>query len=142
MSRTLPSPCLFARAACAGALLLISACGDVPKYKHSNGRFPEWAGYEGKHFYPANGTVTAIDATAHTVTIGSGDKASVFAASVFAITPSTHIVHEGADVTLAELPLNQKVKYIRSKDGKALVSIWFGTRLFQIRPPAGASRQQ
>jgi len=137
MSSILPTPRLCARAtACAGALLLISACGDIPKYKHSSGKFPEWADYEGKHFYPANGTVTAIDTTANTVTIGNGDNASVFA-----VTPSTRIVHEGTDIPLAQLPLNQSVKYIQSQDGKELISIWFGTRLYQIRGP-GTSRQQ
>jgi len=119
MSSILPTTRLCARAtACAGALLLISACGDIPKYKHSSGKFPEWADYEGKHFYPANGTVTAIDTTANTVTIGNGDNASVFA-----VTPSTRIVHEGTDIPLAQLPLNQSVK------------------LYQIRGP-GTSRQQ
>jgi len=137
MSSILPTTRLCARAtACAGALLLISACGDIPKYKHSSGKFPEWADYEGKHFYPANGTVTAIDTTANTVTIGNGDNASVFA-----VTPSTRIVHEGTDIPLAQLPLNQSVKYIQSQDGKELISIWFGTRLYQIRGP-GTSRQQ
>jgi len=137
MSSILPTTRLCARAtACAGALLLISACGDIPKYKHSSGKFPEWADYEGKHFYPANGTVTAIDTAANTVTIGNGDNASVFA-----VTPSTRIVHEGTDIPLAQLPLNQSVKYIQSQDGKELISIWFGTRLYQIRGP-GTSRQQ
>ena len=122
-------------AACAATLLLISACANVPKYKYSNGRFPEWSTYEGKHFYPANGSVTAIDPSANTVTIGEGNEAKVFT-----ITPATRIVHEGTDIPLTELPLNQKVKYIVSDDGRHLTSIWFGTRLYEAHQPPTTRR--
>ena len=120
-------------AVCAAMLLVVSACMDRPKYKHSNGRFPEWEGYESKHFYPSNGIVTAVDTTANTVTVGLGDKAKVLT-----VTHTTRILHEGTDIPLAQLPLNQNVKYVMSEDGKDLLSIWFGTRLYQFHPATGA----
>ena len=124
-------------AACAALLLLFSACWTPwtppPKYKRANGRFPEWDSYESKHFYPTNGIVTAIDTTANTVTVGHGDESRVLA-----VTPKTRILHEGTDISLAELPVNQNVKYLVSADGKESLSIWFGTRLYTYHPPTGA----
>ena len=115
-------------ATCAVALVLVTACQNVPKYKKSSGKFAEWSSYEGKHFSPANGTVTAIDTKANTVTIGQGENAKVFP-----VTPKTRIFHEGADIQLAQLPVNQGVKYTLSEDGKQLLILWYGQRLFTYR---------
>jgi len=116
-------------------LLLLCGCQNVPKYKKDSGKFPEWAGYEGKNFYPSNGTVAAIDTTANTVTIihGGGSK-------VYAVAPNTRIIHEGTDVPLAQLPVNQTIKYGLSPDGKQFRSIWFGQRLYQYHPPVPAKK--
>lgn len=129
-------PC-HAIAACGAALLLLlPGCQNVPKYKRSSGKFPEWETYEGKHFSPSNGTVTAVDTTASTVTITQGT-----ATRVLTVTPETRIIHEAADVPLSQLPLNQQVKISLSEDGKRLISIWYGHRLFTY-PRRNQSRQK
>jgi len=139
MSSILSSPRLpFRVTACGVALALFSGCWTPwtppAKYKRASGKFPEWQSYEGKHFYPANGTVIATDLTANTVTFGKGEKD----AKTFVVTPATRIVHEGTDITLAQLAPNQEVKYLVAADGKQLLSIWFGTRLYRYHPPGGA----
>ena len=59
-------------------------------------------------------TVTAIDVAANTITITTGK-----ATHVFTITPETRLIHEAADIPLAQFPLNHSVKYRRvSEDGK------------------------
>jgi len=123
--------------ACAGALLLlVSACQLSPKHRMSNGKFPEWDAVQGKHFFPSNGSVTAIDTTASTVTIVHGKDTKVYP-----VTANTRIIHEGTDIPLAQLPLNQAVKYSLSTDGKRLLSIWFGERLYTYHRPGSAANR-
>lgn len=114
-------------------MLLVSACFSVPKYKRANGRFDEWELYETKHFYPSNGTVTAVDPAAGTVTILNGKNSRVFT-----VTAGTRIMHEGTDIPLAQLPLNQTIKYTLSQDGSRLLTIWYGTRTFEFHRPGSA----
>jgi hypothetical protein len=116
--------------ACALALLLVSACQNVPKYKRSNGKFNEWSSYEGKNFSPSRGTVAAVDTAANSVTIIDGKNTKVFT-----VTPATRIMHEGADITLAQLPLHQEIKFTMADDRKQLLTIWYGVHLDTFHRP-------
>jgi hypothetical protein len=118
-------------ALCAAAALLVTACQNVPKYKKSNGKFDEWSGYEGKHFHPSTGVVSAIDTTANTITISTGKDSKVYP-----VTAQTRIIHEGADIPLAQLPLNQQVKFTLSDDGVQLLTVWYGSHLFEYQHAA------
>lgn len=118
----IPSPRLHRLSACIAALLLLPACQNVPKYKRSNGRFDEWAGYEGKNFKPSEGTDTAIDTTAQTITVLQGTNTRVYL-----VTADTRIMFNGDDITLTELPLNEKIKFTLEKDHQHLVTVWYGT---------------
>jgi len=111
-------------AACAAAVFLVSACQNVPKYKRSNGKFNEWKTYEGKNFSPSNGVVAAIDPAANSITITEGSNNKVFT-----VTPDTRIMHEGTDITLAELPLHEAIKFTMTDDRKQLLTIWYGVHL-------------
>jgi hypothetical protein len=106
---------------------VFSACQNVPKYKKSNGKFDEWGSYEGKNFKPSSGTITATDLKANTVTITRGTNSRVFP-----VTPQTRIMHEGTDITLAQLPLNEAVKYTLAGDGTQLLTIWYGHGVAQL----------
>jgi hypothetical protein len=114
--------------ACTAALLLLSACQNVPKYKRSSGNFDEWATYQGKGFNPFNGTVLAVDTTANSITIKRENDTRVYA-----VTPATRIMHEGTDITLAQLPLNQAIRYTLTGDGKGLFTVWYGTHSNGVR---------
>jgi hypothetical protein len=116
------NPCRIA--ACVAAVLVCAACQNIPKYKKSSGKFNEWASFEGKHFEPSSGTVTAVDPVLNTVTIRRTKETRVFPVS-----PTTRIMHETADITLAELPLNKPVKFTLSSDGQRLLTIWYGHEL-------------
>ncbi len=125
-------PRLDARiAGCAAALLVVTACQDVPKYKNHAGKFNEWATYEGKEFHPSNGTVGAVDPAGQTLTIMRNQTPTVFA-----VTPATRIMHEGTDITLAELPLGQAIKFTVSRDGKRLLTVWYGKVMITRHPVA------
>jgi hypothetical protein len=93
----------------------------VPKYKKSSGKFDEWKGYEGRNFEPASGIVTAVDAAANTITVFAHGKNVVIN-----VLPTTRIMHEGTDITLAQLPLNSTIKYTFSDDGTQLRTVWYG----------------
>ena len=108
-------------AATAVTLTLLCACQNVPKYKKSSGKFNEWAGYQGSGFEPSSGIVSAVNATANTVTV-SGHEKSV----TLTVLPTTRIMHEGSDITLAQLPIHTEIKYTFSEDGKQLRTIWYG----------------
>ena len=121
-SRTHPIAAPLVRgAATATALLILCACQNVPKYKKSSGKFDEWSEYEGRGFSPSSGIVTAVDIPAGTITIGAGTKQEIFT-----VLPTTRIIHQGTDITLAELPPHQVVKYTVSADRKRLLSVWYG----------------
>jgi hypothetical protein len=113
-------------AACAGSLLLSACFYDAPKYKPGNGEFPEWETYESKHFSPANATITAVDLKANTITFATGKYTKTFP-----VLPSTRIIHEGTDIPLSQLPVNQPVKIVFSQDGSSIISVWFGVHLYQ-----------
>jgi len=124
-------------AICAVALLMC-ACQNVPKYKKTNGKkFDEWGSYEGRHFEPSNGTVAAVDPAANTVTILQGRDTKVFTLS-----PATRIIHEGTNIPLAQLPLQQQVKFTLSDDGKQLLTIWYGERLYTFHIPHPGQQTQ
>jgi len=118
-------------AAGAAALLVVCGCQNVPKYKHGGGKFDEWKAYQGSHFEPVQGTLTAVDKETGSVTIGQGSKANTFT-----VTPSTRIMHDTADVSLADIPLNQQVQYTLSDDGKRLLTIWYGQKQNQVAHPS------
>jgi len=119
---------------CATAVLF-PACQNVPKYKKASGRFNEWSSYEGKHFEPTSGVISAKDLQANTVTITHGNDSKVYP-----IGPRTRIIHEGTDITLAELPLQESVKYTFADDGKELLTIWYGHQL--STPHAAAQHKE
>jgi hypothetical protein len=119
--------------ACAATALLLCACQNVPKYKHGNGNFNEWATYESGNFKPAHGNVIAVDAAAHSITIGKGKETRVFA-----VTPSTRIIHETTDITLAQLPVGEAVRFTVSEDGTRLMSVWYGQQLNAYHRPVAA----
>jgi hypothetical protein len=121
---------------CAIALLLLPGCQNIPKYKNSNGKFDEWQSVEGKHFAPSVGTVSAIDLQASTVTVTKGA-----ATRVLTITPRTRIIHEAADISLAQLPLHQDIRYTMSSDGQQLLTIWYGHLLYAPQRPAAQKKQ-
>jgi hypothetical protein len=123
-------------AACVAALILVSGCQVSPKHHMASGKFAEWKTVEGKHFSPMNGIVTAIDPTASTVTIDHGKESKVYPVS-----PTTRIIHEGTDIPLAQLPVPQTVKYSLSVDGKKLLSVWYGNRLYTYRRPGSAANR-
>jgi hypothetical protein len=132
-----PSARLRSRlSACAIVLVLLPACQNVPKYKRSSGKFAEWSSYEGRSFSPSNGTVTAVDTTAQTITITQDENSRVFP-----VTSETRIMHEGDDITLAQLPLNQEIKFTLSYDRKRLLTVWYGTHS-NAAPRAGAARKK
>ena len=138
MHRIIPFTRLHLRtAACAAAVLLVCACENTAKFKRSNGKFPEWETYESKHFFPSNGTVTVIDTTANSVTIVHGKDSNVYP-----VTSATRIIHEGTDIPLAQLPVNQPVKYTLSEDGHRLISIWYGQRLYTYQRPGSQAKKQ
>jgi hypothetical protein len=110
--------------------LLMTGCQNVPKYKTASGKFDEWKGYEGRNFAPSSGTVTAVDATANTVTISRGKDSKVYP-----VTAQTRIMHEGDDIPLAKLPLNTAVKYTISQDGQRLLTLWYGHAINRTRAP-------
>jgi hypothetical protein len=119
----IPSGRLPLRAcACAAAALLICACQDVPKYKRSAGHFPEWSEYEGKNFRPISCTVAGVDPVGNSITVIAGKRKRTFA-----VTSDTRIMHNGDDVPLASVPINQGIKISVSPDGQTLLSIWYGT---------------
>jgi Cu/Ag efflux protein CusF len=134
MLRIIPSS-LPPIAACAAAVFLVSACADVPKYKKSSGKFDEWQSYEGANFKPMTGSVAAVDPVANTVTINH-EKKSV----VFPVTSITRIMHEGSDIPLAQLPLNQTVRYTVSEDGTQLLTIWYGQHAIAFHRPTAAAK--
>jgi hypothetical protein len=131
MSRTTP----FLLALC--AILLLAACQNVPKYNKASGKFDEWGQYEGKNFSPSSGNITATDLKANTVTISRGRNSKVFP-----ITPQTRIMREATDITLAQLPLNQAVKYTLSDDGKQLLTIWYGPHTNPVQHAAPQHKAQ
>ena len=101
--------------------LILAGCTDAPKYKKSSGNFNEWRTYEGTSFEPVTAVLSGVDLQANTVTLNKGS-----ATRTFTVTPSTRILHEKADITLAQIPLNTEVKYSVSQDGSRLLSIWYG----------------
>jgi hypothetical protein len=119
----------------AAALLLLCACQNVPKYKHSSGRFDEWSDYEGRNFQPASATVLAVDPAANTVTVIQHEKNVVLN-----VLPTTRIMHDGTDITLAQLPLNKPIKYTMSEDGTQLRTIWYGENSESIHRAASKSK--
>ena len=121
---------------CAAALLLLPACQNVPKYKKSSGRFDEWKSYEGKGFRPASGIDTAIDTAAQTITITKDNKPQVYN-----VTPDTEIMHNGDNITLAELPLNQTVKYTLEADHRTLATVWYGNHSNASMGGTGSARR-
>jgi hypothetical protein len=121
---------------CALALLLLSGCQNVPKYKRSSGRFDEWVSYQGKNFTPIVGTLSGVDLSAQTITVTRGTKVALFP-----VTPETRIMHEGTDITLAQLPLNQTIKFTLSADGQRLLTIWYGTHTFETSRAGGVHRR-
>jgi hypothetical protein len=124
-------------AACAAALLLVSACQNVPKYKRSSGKFDEWGTYQGKSFSPFTGTVAAVDPAAQTITITRGETTTSYA-----VTSETRIMHEGTDITIAQLPLNQAIKYTVAADGKRLLTVWYGTHTNAAAHAGAVSRKR
>ena len=109
-------------AICAAALLLLPACQNVPKYKKIKGHFDEWHAYQGKDFKPAVGIDSAVNLTTQTITIvqegGPRD---------FIVTPDTKLFHDGDDITLADLPVNQTIKFTFAADHIHLLTVWYGT---------------
>jgi hypothetical protein len=101
--------------------MLVSACQNVPRYKNSNGEFDEWGSYEGKNFSPSNGTVTAVDLAAQSISIAKGKSSQVYL-----VTPTTRLMHEGTDITLDQVPINHAVKYTLAKDHLHLLTVWYG----------------
>ncbi len=114
------------RAAGAAAALFAAACTNIPKYHPANGEFNDWQTYETKHFSPASGTVTAIDTTANTITIKKGKDLKVYP-----VLPDTRIIHESTDIPLAQVPLNQPIKFTLSQDGTRLLIVWWGTHTYE-----------
>jgi len=112
-------------------LLLLPACQNVPKYKKSSGKFDEWGGYQGKTFSPTDGTDTAIDLTAQTITIGKGAGSHTYP-----VTSDTRILHDGEDITLAQLPVNQQIKYTLSEDHTHLITVWYTSHSTATPTPA------
>jgi hypothetical protein len=108
-------------AATASCLLLLCACQNVPKYKKSSGKFDEWKAYQGDNFEPSSASVTAVDVAANTVTVSEHGKRVVLN-----VLPTTKIMHEGDDITLAQLPVKTEIKFTFSEDGKQLRTIWYG----------------
>jgi hypothetical protein len=109
-------------AICAATLLLLPACQNVPKYKRANGRFNEWGDYEGKDFSPSRGVDTAVNLATQTITIIEGERTSEFI-----VTADTRLYHNGDEIALAALPLNQNVKFTCTGDRKHLLTVWYGT---------------
>jgi hypothetical protein len=120
---------------CAAAILLCAGCQNVPKYKRSSGKFDEWGMYQGNGFKPAEGTVTAVDVAAQTITIRAGKNAKVFT-----VTPDTRLVHDGDDITLAQFPLNTTVEFTVLNGGKELHSVWYGEHEENVAPGGRAGR--
>jgi hypothetical protein len=106
------------------ALLFATSCQNAPRYQKNSGKFNEWRSYNSKAFQPTTGTVLARDPAASTVTIARGHGKTVFT-----VTPSTRIMHQGDDITLAQLPINESVKYTVDPDGIHLLTIWYGHAL-------------
>jgi len=119
------------------ALLLLPACQNVPKYKRSNGKFDEWGSYQGDYLKPSRGTDVAIDTTAQTVTVVEGDDTKVLL-----VTPDTRIMHDGDDITLAQLPLNQTIKFTCADDHKHLRTLWYGTHTNEATGGPGAVKRK
>jgi hypothetical protein len=117
-------------AVCASLALLTTACQNAPRFKKGQGKFNQWGSYEGKGFEPSPGTVTAIDTAANTVTISNGKEVRTFP-----VTANTRIIHEDQDIPLAQLPVNQAVKFRVADSGRQLVSVWYGTRTFAFAHP-------
>ena len=109
---------------CGAISLLAVACTNVPKYKKTSGKYDEWKSYEGSHFQPSSGTVTAVDLKANTITLGAGKDPKVLT-----VTPTTRVMHDATDVPLAQVPLNTEIKYTMTSDGTRLLTVWFGHRL-------------
>lgn len=130
MYRTVSSIAAFAAAA-----LLLSSCQNVPKYKHSSGKFDEWKSYQGNNFEPVSGAVAAIDTQANTITIIRDKKKTVFP-----VTSETRIMHQTALIPLSQLPVNTAVRYTVSDDGAKLLTVWYG-HLREARHPAQARQQ-
>lgn len=129
-------PRLAATAACVAALCLLPACQNVPKYKRASGKWDEWSGYEGKAFSPSTGTVAAVDLTANTITIAQSKGPRVFS-----VTPATRIMHEGTEIALAQLPLNQQIKFLLAANHKDLVTVWYGRYEEGMHGPGAARRR-
>lgn len=117
--------------------LLLASCANVPKYKRSNGKFDEWRSYEGTNFGPHSGTLVAVDVQGNTVTIVRGKNQRVYP-----VTADTRVMHEGTDIPLSKLPLNQQIKFTVSDDGQRLLTIWYGKGVAPLRaaPPPKAER--
>jgi len=122
-------------AICAAALMLLPGCQNVPKYKRANGRFADWCDYEGKDFKPDHGIDTAVNLAAQTITVVQGDDTNDFI-----VTPDTRLYHNGDDITLADLPPNQTIKFTLADDRKHLVTVWYGTHSNASVGPAGSAR--
>ncbi|HEX4086817.1 MAG TPA: hypothetical protein VHY22_18025 [Chthoniobacteraceae bacterium] len=120
---------------CASIALLAAACQNAPRYKKGSGKFDEWQSYQGKGFAPSGGHVAAVDVAAGTITMSTGKDTRVLK-----VTKETRIIHEDTDIPLAQLPLNQGVKYVMSQNGKRLMSVWYGNHSFAFRRPGNNSK--
>lgn len=119
------------------AATLLCACQNVPQYKHSGGKYDEWKSYDQKTYQPSNGTIVAVDSAAGAVTILRGKNKKVFT-----VTPATRIMHQGQAITLAQLPLNQVVKYTLAPGSTELRTIWYGHLLNANQQHPGAHQEQ
>lgn len=132
-------PCLSAttRAGLA-ALFFCAGCSAPPPAKHktSTGKFNPWGSYEGKNFSPLNATVTAVDVPSGTITILEKEKKTLH------VTPQTRVMHNGTDITLAQLPVNSRIKYTLSADGQQLLTVWYGHTLSTSLHRPSASKQK
>jgi hypothetical protein len=68
----------------------------------------------------------AVDPAANTVTIKKGENSKVYS-----IGPDTRILHEGAEIPLAQFPVNTPVKFSMASDGAHLATLWYGHHLYE-----------
>lgn len=122
-------------AICTAALLLLPACQNVPKYKKIKGHFDEWHGYQGSNFKPTVGIASAVNLSTQTITIiqenGPRD---------YVVTPDTELYHNGDRITLADLPLNQTIKFTFASDHTHLLTVWYGNHANGLSGSAGSAR--
>jgi hypothetical protein len=122
-------------AVCAAALLLLPACQNVPKYKKIKDHFDEWHQYQGRGFKPTVGIDSAVNLSTQTITIvdeeGSRD---------YIVTPDTQLYHNGDIITLADLPLNQTIKFTFASDHTHLLTVWYGNHANGVLGPASSAR--